>query len=185
MSRVGNAAITIPEGVEVVVEGHKVLVKGAKGVLDLVTQPQVKVEVTDGKIIISRKKEDKLSKSLHGLTRSLLNNMVQGVSQGWSKSLEMVGVGYRVAGGGDSLTLSVGFSHPVEIKAPEGIIFSIEDNTKIAVSGIDRQLVGQVAANIRKVKPPEVYKGKGIRYEGEYVRRKPGKAGKAVVGAAK
>lgn len=180
MSRIGNNPITIPSGTEVQVEGHKLTTKGPKGTLELILRPEVKVEVTDGVVTVKRKKEDSLSRSLHGLTRALINNMVTGVTSGWTKNLEMVGVGYRVQGGGDLLTLNVGFSHPVTVKAPEGVSFAVTDNTKIAVSGIDRTLVGQIAANIRAVKPPEVYKGKGIRYAGEYVRRKAGKAGKAV-----
>jgi large subunit ribosomal protein L6 len=179
MSRIGNALITLPSGVEVTTEGNKVTVKGSKGVLDLTLRPEVSVEVVDNTVTVKRKSEDRLSRSLHGLTRSLLNAMVIGVSQGWTRNLEMVGVGYRATGGGESLTLSVGFSHPVVIKAPMGVTFAVAENTKITVSGIDKHLVGQVAANIRNVKPPEPYKGKGIRYAGEYVRRKAGKAGKA------
>lgn len=152
---------------------------GPKGTLETVLYPQVKVDIEGETIKVSRKKDDKTSRSLHGLTRSLISNTVIGVSGGWSKGLEMVGVGYRVQGGGDNLTLNVGYSHPVVVKAPEGISFNITDNNKITVSGIDKILVGQVAAKIRDVKPPEVYKGKGIRYSGEYVRRKAGKAGKA------
>ncbi len=179
MSRVGDSPIIIPSGVEVLIEQDRLTTKGPKGVLGLILLPPVKVEIIDDKVVVKRKKEDRIAKSVHGLTRSLINNMVVGVSQGWIKRLEMVGVGYRVQGGEDSLTLSIGFSHPVVFKAPEGITFVVSENTKIQVSGIDRQLVGQVAANIRAIKPPEVYKGKGIRYAGEYVRRKPGKAGKA------
>lgn len=185
MSRIGEAPIQIPSGVEVAVESQTLRVKGPKGELTMDFLPQVKVEVNDGMVSVKREKDDKLSKSLHGLFRAQIANMIKGVTEGWSKNLEMVGVGYRAAGGGDTLTLSVGFSHPVVIKAPEGIQFSVSDNTKIQVSGIDKIVVGQIAANIRDVRPPEVYKGKGIRYAGEYVRRKPGKAGKAAVGAAK
>ncbi len=183
MSRVGNNPIQIPAGVEVLVTGTQINVKGSKGVLSMQIYPQVKVEILENQIKVARIKEDKLSKSLHGLTRALINNMVLGVSEGWSKNLEMVGVGFRAQGGGDTLTLNVGFSHPVVIKAPEGVNFAVSDNTKITVSGIDRIVVGQIAANIRAVKPPEVYKGKGIRYVGEYVRRKAGKAAKATTGA--
>lgn len=179
MSRVGNAIINIPNGVQVSVEGARVVTVGPKGTLETVLYPEVKVAVEDGVVKVSRKKDDKTSRSLHGLTRSLINNTVIGVSEGWTKGLEMVGVGYRVQSSGDTLTLNVGYSHPVVVKAPEGINFSITDNTKILVSGIDKILVGQIAAKIRDVKPPEVYKGKGIRYSGEYVRRKAGKAGKA------
>lgn len=183
MSRVGNNPIQIPAGVEVLIEGAQISVNGSKGTLLMQIYPQVKVEVAENQVKVARIKEDKFSKSLHGLTRALINNMILGVSLGWEKNLEMVGVGFRAQGGGDTLTLNVGFSHPVIIKAPEGINFTVFDNTKITVSGIDRILVGQIAANIRRVKPPEVYKGKGIRYAGEYVRRKAGKAVKAVTGA--
>lgn len=185
MSRIGSAPIQIPNGVEVLVTGQSLVVKGPKGELNLSFRPEVKVEVLEGQVVVKRKNDEKLSKSLHGLTRALINNMVKGVSEGWSKNLEMVGVGYRAQGGGDNLTLNIGFSHPVDIKAPTGIALSVTESTKISVSGIDRELVGQIAANIRAVKPPEVYKGKGIRYVGEYVRKKPGKAGKAVVAGAK
>lgn len=185
MSRIGSAPILIPAGVTVEITGSKVMVKGPKGELSYDFRAEIKVEVVDGKIIVKRDSEERLSRSLHGLTRSLINNMILGVSQGFVRNLEMVGVGYRAAGGGDMLTLSVGFSHPVSVKAPTGVTFSVVDNTKISVTGIDKTLVGQIAANIRSVRPPEVYKGKGIRYVGEYVRKKAGKAGKAVVGAVK
>ena len=183
MSRVGNNPITIPSGVTITTENDQLVVNGPKGNLSLTLRPEIKVVQEEGKVVVSRKKDDRFSKSVHGLTRSLINNMVLGVTEGWMKNLEMVGVGYRAQGGGDTLTLSVGFSHPVTIKAPEGIVFAVADNTKISVAGIDRALVGQIAANLKKIKPPEVYKGKGIRYAGEYIRRKPGKAGKAVGGA--
>lgn len=183
MSRIGNAQILIPKEVEVEITGLKVLAKGPKGQLEMDVNPELKVEKIENKLVVKRSKEEKSVKSLHGLVRSLLNNMILGVYQGWTKNLEMVGVGYRAAGGGESITLSVGYSHPVTVKAPSGIIFEISDNTKISVLGIDKALVGQIAANVRAVRPPEVYKGKGIRYQGEYVRKKAGKAGKAVVGA--
>jgi large subunit ribosomal protein L6 len=182
MSRVGENPITIPNTVTITTDANQLTVSGPKGNLSLTLLPQVKVEQDNSQLLVKRKKDDKFSKSAHGLTRSLLNNMVIGVTEGWKKDMEMVGVGYRAAGGGDTLTLSVGFSHPVVIKAPEGITFTVAENTKLSVSGIDRTLVGQVAANIRGVKPPEPYKGKGIRYAGEYVRRKAGKAGKAAGG---
>lgn len=193
MSRIGSAPIDIPAGVTITIDGGMVSVNGPKGTLEMPFRNEVTIEQVENEakplvgshnqIIVKRKKEDKVSKSLHGLYRSNLFNMVKGVTDGWTKNLEMVGVGYRVQGGGDTLTLSVGFSHQVTVKAPEGISFTASDNTKISVTGIDKILVGQVAANIRDVKPPEVYKGKGIRYAGEVVRRKPGKAGKAVGGA--
>lgn len=179
MSRIGNAIIKIPTNVQIEVEAHRVVVTGPKGELSTPLYPEVKVTVEGDTLSVKRKKDDKTSRSLHGLTRSLINNTVVGVTDGWIKALEMVGVGYRVQGGGDTLTLNVGYSHPVVVKAPEGITFTITDNNKITVAGIDKILVGQVAAKIRDVKPPEVYKGKGIRYSGEYVRRKAGKAGKA------
>ena len=179
MSRIGNAIIKIPSNVQVEVGADQVVVKGPKGELKTPLYREIQVVVEGENVLVKRKKDDKVSRSLHGLTRSLINNTVAGVTEGWSKGLEMVGVGYRVQGGGDMLTLSVGYSHPVVVKAPEGINFSVTDNNKITVSGIDKILVGQTAARIRDVKPPEVYKGKGIRYAGEYIRRKAGKAGKA------
>lgn len=183
MSRVGNAPISIPAGVEVSLEGSKVLAKGPMGELMIELVPQVKVEITNSQVLVKRKKEDRVSRAMHGLTRALVANMVAGVEKGWQKKLELVGVGFRAAVSGDKLTLNVGFSHPVEVAAPEGIKFAVEENTKITVSGIDKILVGQVSASIRKVRPPEPYQGKGIRYLGEYVRRKAGKAGKVGAGA--
>lgn len=185
MSRIGNNPISIPVGVEVVLEGNLVTVKGSKGTLTMELNPAVKLEIEGTVAKVSAKTGYEKARALHGLTRSLINNMVLGVSEGWSKDLEMVGVGYRAQGGGETLTLSVGFSHPVNVKAPDGISFVVDDNTKIKVSGIDKILVGQIAANIRAVKPPEVYQGKGIRYAGEYVKKKAGKAGKAATGAVK
>ncbi len=179
MSRIGNNPIQIPQGVEINFEGDQLNVKGPKGSLQMELHPSVKVANSEGSVIVKRKKENQQGRSMHGLTRSLISNMVTGVSEGWVKNLEMVGVGYRVQGGGTTVTLNVGFSHPVKFDAPEGITFAVADNTKISVSGIDKNLVGQIAANIRAIKPPEVYKGKGIRYAGEYVRKKAGKAGKA------
>lgn len=180
MSRIGYQPINLPTGVEVTIDHSTVVISGPKGKLSLSIQPLIKVEIVGGKILVKRAKEDKQSKSLHGLTRALLNNMVVGVTEGWKKDLELVGIGYRAAATEDGITLNVGLSHPVNVKAPEGITFAVLENTKISVSGIDRNLVGQVAANLRAIKPPEVYKGKGIRYVGEYVRKKPGKAGKAL-----
>lgn len=179
MSRIGNNPITVPSGVTVTIDGTQISVNGPKGNLNATVLPQVVVEQADGTLTVKRKKEDQVSKSVHGLTRTLVNNMIVGVTQGWTKDLELVGVGYRAQGGGNSLTLNVGYSHPITVKAPEGVTFTVADNTKISVAGIDKQLVGQIAANIRAVRPPEVYKGKGVRYSGEYVRRKAGKAGKA------
>lgn len=182
MSRIGEVAILIPSNVTVDIDGAHITVSGPKGKLEIDFHPSLKVEKVEDKIMVTRKRGNQLAKSMHGLTRTLISNMVVGVTDGWTKGLELVGVGYRVQGGNDSLTLSVGYSHPVAVAAPEGISFQVADNTKIQVLGIDKTLVGQVAANIRKVKPPEVYKGKGIRYSGEYVRKKAGKAGKAAGG---
>lgn len=161
------------------------MVKGPMGELSTEIYPQVKVEVSDQQVLVKRKKDDKTSRSLHGLTRALIANMVTGVEKGWQKKLELVGVGFRAQASGDKLTLNVGYSHPVEVEAPSGIKFAVEENTRVLVSGIDKILVGQVAASVRKVRPPEPYQGKGIRYSGEYVRRKAGKAGKVGAGAAK
>lgn len=179
MSRIGNNPILIPAGVEVTIDGNMVTVKGPKGTLTMELNPAVKFEVVDGAGKVAAKRGYEKGAAMHGLTRSLINNMVVGVSTGWTKDLEMVGVGYRAQGGGDTLTLNVGYSHPVTMKAPGGITFAVAENTKLKVSGIDKILVGQIAANIRAVRPPEVYQGKGIRYSGEYVRKKAGKAGKA------
>lgn len=179
MSRIGEAPISIPNNVTVNIDGQDIVVKGPQGELSMTYLPQVKVEVTDNQIKVARKRDDQNSRALHGLTRALVANMVIGVDKGWQKKLELVGVGFRAQSTGDKLTLNVGFSHQVEIIAPEGIKLVTEENTKITVSGIDKILVGQIAAKIRNVRPPEPYKGKGIRYSGEYVRRKAGKAGKA------
>lgn len=179
MSRIGNAPITVPSGVTVTIASNEVTVDGPKGKLTMDYRPEITIKQDGDKIIVSRKNDDKFIRSLHGLYRSKLSNMITGVTSGWSRNLDLVGVGYRAQGGGDNLNLSVGFSHPVKISAPQGVSFNVADNTKISVSGIDKILVGQVAANIRGVKPPEVYKGKGIRYSGEFVRKKAGKAGKA------
>jgi len=182
MSRVGDAPIIIPSGVTIEKNGQNLVVNGPKGSLKLEVNSQVKVEIEEGFVKVVRKNDTKVVRALHGLFRNLINNMVLGVTEGWSKNLELVGVGFRAQGSGNKLVLNVGYSHPVEIEAPEGITFEVSDNTKIKVSGIDKQLVGQVAANIKKVRIPDVYKGKGIRYEGEYIRKKVGKSAK--VGAA-
>lgn len=178
MSRVGNVPIQIPQGVTANVLGHEVEVSGSKGKLSLSVRPELKVELIDNNIVVKRKKENKLSKSVHGLTRTLISNMVIGVDKGWEKKLELVGVGFRASILDNKLILTVGYSHQVEINAPDGIGFKVDENTKISIFGFDKELVGQVAANIRKIRPPEPYKGKGIRYAQEYVRRKVGKAGK-------
>jgi len=177
MSRVGNAPISLPDGVEVNVIDGGVEVKGSKGSLTQAIDRTITVSVDDGTVTLSRANDERSSRALHGLSRALINNMVIGVSQGYSKELTAVGVGYRAALKGRTLELQVGFSHPVSIEAPDGIDFDVPEPTKIIVSGIDKQKVGQVAADVRAVRPPEPYKGKGIRYTDEYVRRKAGKAG--------
>jgi len=177
MSRVGNNPITLPDGVAVEIDGQDVTVKGAKGTLERTFPDAVSVGQKDGVLTVSRSDDEPEARALHGLSRALLNNMVVGVSDGYSKNLETVGVGYRANLTGSKLELQVGYSHPVHIEAPDGITFEVPEPTKITVRGIDKAMVGQVAADVRRVRPPEPYKGKGIRYEGEYVRRKAGKAG--------
>ncbi len=180
MSRIGNKPITIPDNVEVRIEGDKVIIKGPKGELEEKILPGMKVEVSEGLIkVINTQPEDKQHRAWHGLLRSLLANMVKGVTQGWKKELELVGVGYRAKMEGRKVVLSVGYSHNVEVEVPEDLEVKVDKNTQITVEGIDKYKVGQLAANIRAVRPPEPYKGKGIRYKGEVVRRKAGKAGKA------
>jgi large subunit ribosomal protein L6 len=178
MSRVGNKPVDLPDGVDVQVEGSSVRVKGAKGELERVFHERIAFEVNDDLVTVTRPDDSRESRALHGLSRALLNNMVVGVSTGYVKELEIHGVGYRASLKGRDVELMVGFSHPVLVEAPEGIDFEVPDQNKIVVSGIDKEQVGQVAAGIRKVRPPEPYKGKGIRYVGEHVRRKAGKAGK-------
>ncbi|MCU0265470.1 MAG: 50S ribosomal protein L6 [Actinomycetia bacterium] len=179
MSRIGRLPIPVPSGVEVTIDGQDVTVKGPKGTLSHTVVPPISVErADDGSLTVSRPDDGRTSRSLHGLTRTLVANMVTGVTDGYAKSLELVGVGYRVQAKGAALELALGFSHPVVVDPPEGIAFSVQGPTKFTVSGIDKQQVGEVAANIRKLRKPEPYKGKGIRYAGEVVRRKVGKAGK-------
>lgn len=177
-SRIGKNPIALPAGVKVVVEGNKVAVEGPKGKLSRVVSDRMKVAVDGSHVKVSCDVIDNKSRAIHGLTRTLIANMVEGVSHGFSKSLEIVGVGYKVTLKGKDLDLAMGFSHPCIFKAPEGIEFSVEGTQKITVKGINKELVGQVAANIRKVRKPEPYKGKGIRYAGEYVAMKAGKSGK-------
>lgn len=177
MSRIGKQPILLPHGVIASLSAGTITVQGPKGALVQAVPSKLAVTVADGAIVLSRSGEDRVSKSLHGLIRTLIANMVTGVTQGWKKELEMRGVGYRASLSGENLVLSVGYSHPVTVAAPDGIQFTVRDNT-IVVEGIDRATVGQMAATIRKIKPPEPYKGKGIRYVGERVRRKAGKAGK-------
>lgn len=178
MSRIGRLPIDIPAGVTVTISGQNVAVKGPKGELALVVAQPIEAKVEENQVLVTRPDDERASRSLHGLTRTLIANQILGVTQGYSKGLEIVGTGYRVAQKGSSLEFALGFSHPVTVDAPEGITFTVEGNTKITVAGIDKQAVGEVAANIRKIKKPEPYKGKGIRYAGEVVRRKAGKAGK-------
>ena len=174
MSRIGKKPILIPQGVDVKVDGRKVTVKGSKGEISREFRPELEIDSKDNKITVAVKEQTKEARSLWGLTRAILYNMVKGASEGYEKKLEIEGVGFKANIEGDSLVLGLGFSHPVKIKTPAGIKFSVEKNT-ITVSGIDKELVGQTAAEIRRVKPPEPYKGKGIRYSGEHIRRKLGK----------
>ena len=180
MSRIGNKAITIPAGVEVsVAEGNEVTVKGPKGTLTRQFNPALRIKVEENVLTVTRPNDEKHIKQLHGTTRALLFNMVEGVSQGFVKELQLVGIGFRAAVSGKKLTLNVGYSHPIEFEVEEGITVECTSATDIKVSGIDKQRVGEFAANVRAVRKPEPYKGKGIRYKGEYVRRKEGKtAGK-------
>jgi large subunit ribosomal protein L6 len=179
MSRIGRLPIPVPAGVDVAISGQDVTVKGPKGQLALtVVSPIVVEKAEDGTLAVSRPNDERANRSLHGLTRTLIANMVTGVTTGFSKNLEIVGVGYRVQPKGSGLEFALGYSHPIQVEPPEGIAFSVESPTKLTVSGIDKQQVGEVAANIRKLRKPEPYKGKGIRYAGEVVRRKVGKAGK-------
>ena len=177
MSRIGRKPISLPKGVEIKIDGSLISVKGSKGTLEMQVMPQINVSQEDANLIVTRQSEIKTVRAAHGMTRAILNNMVTGVNSGFEKVLEIVGVGYRAQMQGKNLVLSLGFSHPVELVPPEGIEFACESPIKIVVRGIDRQVVGQVAANIRGYRPPEPYKGKGIRYSGEYVIRKAGKAG--------
>ena len=178
MSRIGNKPVDVPKGVDVKIDGTLVTVKGTKGELNREFHERIGFDMDEGVITVTRPDDTRESRALHGLSRALLNNMVMGVSDGFSKELEIQGVGYRASLKGSDVELLVGFSHPVLVSAPDGISFEVPEPTKIVVSGIDKEQVGQVAADIRKVRPPEPYKGKGIRYVGEYVRRKAGKAGK-------
>ncbi len=178
MSRIGNKPVQIPAGVDVAVNGTNVAVKGPKGTLSLDFFEKLSIDVNDGVLTVSRADDERETRARHGLTRALIANMVEGVSEGFTKSLELAGVGYRVALKGTSLELSLGYSHPVTYDAPEGITFEVPDNTHINVKGISKQQVGQVAAEIRSKRPPEPYKGKGIHYVGEHIRRKLGKAAK-------
>ena len=179
MSRIGQAPITIPSGVDVTISGRDITVKGPRGELSRRLPPDIAVRQDDGQLLVTRPDDEREHRALHGLTRSLVNNMVVGVTDGFRKQLEIVGVGYRAeAQGPDAIRLALGFSHPVNVRAPEGISFEVPVPTQIVVSGIDKEVVGQVAAEIRSIRKPEPYKGKGVRYQGERVLRKAGKAGK-------
>ncbi len=178
MSRIGKKPVAIPEGVTVTVDGNLVTVKGPKGSLEFTHHADMSVTVTDQEVIVERPSESKLHRSIHGTTRAVLNNMVDGVTQGYKKDLKMIGVGYRAQVKGKTLVISAGYSHDVEMEIPEGLEVAVEKNTAITVSGIDKQQVGEFSANVRKVRPPEPYLGKGIRYVDEHVRRKEGKTAK-------
>ncbi len=180
MSRVGKVPIAIPSGVEVRIEGAKITVKGPKGELSRDLEPDMKLNLSDGVLTVDRPSDKPRHRSAHGLTRTLIQNMVSGVTEGFAKTLELQGVGYRAQMQGPNLVLAVGYSRPVEVPPPPGIEFEVEGTSRVTVKGISKEGVGQAAADVRKVRPPEPYKGKGIRYVGEYVRRKAGKAGKAI-----
>jgi large subunit ribosomal protein L6 len=178
MSRIGRLPIPVPSGVDVTIEGRQVTVKGPKGTLSRSLHPDMTISREDGTLVVTRPTEQKTHKQLHGLTRTLVNNMVVGVTDGYRKGLEITGVGYRAALSGKKLQLNLGYSHQIEIDPPEGITFEVEGPTRLAVVGIDKELVGQIAAKVRSTRKPEPYKGKGVRYAGEKIRRKAGKAGK-------
>jgi large subunit ribosomal protein L6 len=179
MSRIGRKPIPIPQNVQVEIsEGNFVKVKGPLGELERTFHPLVSVKKVDGQIVVERANDEKFTKALHGLTRALINNMVLGVTQGFEKRLELQGTGYRARVQGNKLVLELGFSHPVELDIPTGLTVTVQDNTKISVKGIDKELVGQFSAIIRRIRPADPYKGKGVRYEGEKIRQKAGKAGK-------
>jgi large subunit ribosomal protein L6 len=178
MSRIGRLPIDIPTGVTVSIAGQDVTVKGPKGELALTIAAPIAATVEENQILVTRPDDERTSRSLHGLTRTLIANQIIGVTTGYSKSLEVVGTGYRVAAKGSGVEFALGYSHPISVEPPAGITFTVEGNNKLTVNGIDKQAVGEVAANIRKLRKPEPYKGKGVRYAGEVVRRKAGKSGK-------
>jgi large subunit ribosomal protein L6 len=178
MSRIGRLPIDIPGGVTVSIDGQVVTTKGPKGELVLTVKAPIVAVIEENQVVVTRPDDERLSRSLHGLTRTLIANQIVGVTQGYSKGLEVVGTGYRVVAKGDSLEFALGYSHSITVDPPKGISFTVEGNNKLVVIGIDKQAVGEVAANIRKLRKPEPYKGKGVRYAGEIVRRKAGKSGK-------
>ncbi|MBM7555073.1 50S ribosomal protein L6 [Thalassobacillus pellis] len=178
MSRVGFKTLEIPEGVEIKNDNNTITVKGPKGELTQTFHEDMTIKIEDNVLTVERPSDNKEHRALHGTTRSLIGNMVEGVSKGYEKGLEIIGVGYRAAKQGNKVTINAGYSHPVEVEQRDGIEIDVPSNTKIVIKGIDKELVGAVAANIRAIRPPEPYKGKGIRYEGEYVRRKEGKTAK-------
>jgi large subunit ribosomal protein L6 len=179
MSRIGKQPVPVPTGVDVTIDGQKVSVKGPKGTLDLTVAEPISVSRNDdGAIVVARPDDERENRSLHGLSRTLVSNLVTGVTQGYTTKLEIFGVGYRVQLKGSTLEFALGYSHPVVIEAPDGITFAVETPTKFSVTGIDKQKVGQISANIRRLRRPDPYKGKGVRYEGEQIRRKVGKTGK-------
>ena len=178
MSRIGRKSIPVPAGVDVTITGQTVKVKGPKGELSHTVSEPITVSQENGELVVNRPNDERRAKELHGLSRTLVANMIVGVTEGYKKTLEINGTGYRVTAKGKDLEFALGFSHPVSVPAPAGITFSVEKPTQFSVAGIDKQLVGEVAANIRKIRPPEPYKGKGVKYQGEVIRRKAGKAGK-------
>ncbi len=178
MSRIGRLPIPVPAGVEVKIDGNTVEVKGPKATLSHVVAAPITVALEDGNVVVTRPDDERTSRSLHGLSRTLIANNIEGVTNGFTKALEIVGTGYRVTAKGSDVEFALGYSHPILVQPPQGITFTVEGNTKISVSGIDKQAVGEVAANLRKLRKPEPYKGKGVRYAGEVVRRKAGKSGK-------
>ena len=178
MSRIGNKPITVPAGIDVAIDGQKITVKGPKGTLERTVNDNISIKLENGVIVVARPNDEKENRSLHGLTRTLINNMIEGVSNEFSKQLEINGVGYRAAKQGNKIVLTLGYSHPVEMVEPEGITYEVPNPNSIIVKGIDKELVGQMAAEIRSKRPPEVYRGKGIKYADEVIRRKEGKTGK-------
>ena len=179
MSRIGKQPVPVPAGVDVTIDGQNVSVKGPKGTLSLdIAEPIVVARNDDGAIVVTRPNDERLNRSLHGLSRTLVANLVTGVTEGYTRKMEIFGVGYRVVAKGSNLEFALGYSHPVLINAPEGVTFAVETPTKFSITGIDKQKVGQIAANIRRLRKSDPYKGKGIRYEGEQIRRKVGKTGK-------